>query len=448
MGKKKPLKLTQIDFLKQEIEKLRSALRRTGEESLKLELELNRAQQALKTVNVKEDAIKVLTKQLEDKNNIIQRDLQVARELHERLASRWIPDIPGLKVAAASRPCSRIGADFYELFESEDSTLNFVIADVAGSGLPATLLMAMAKMAFRDAVAHESSPVEMLRYVNSQLLDATLERHYLTAFVGVLDLGLMELRYCNAAHCCPLLMRAGELTPLDSEGLFVGMFENPHYEERRIDTAAGDKLLLFTNGLLKAFTAKACKDISEIEGILMAFASLPVNEIVEKLTGMPQDPLEDDVTIVAIEITKEAAPERVLEISSMTELPKVEKAIIPVLAGRGFSERSLFAVKLGVEEAVINAIKHGSKFDPDKKVTVRFKLKDDKATIVVTDEGKGFVPASVPDPTETEYLERETGRGMMLMRAYLDHISYNKKGNEITLVKYAPWSKHNNKPES
>ena len=105
-------------------------------------------------------------------------------------------------------------------------------------------------------------------------------------------------------------------------------------------------------------------------------------------------------------------------------------------AGRfGYNEAALFAIKLSLEEAINNAIRHGNSGDPGKHVTVRVELDDAQMTISVTDEGPGFNPGTVPDPTADENLEKPSGRGIMLMRAYMDDVRFNQRGNEICMCK-------------
>lgn len=102
----------------------------------------------------------------------------------------------------------------------------------------------------------------------------------------------------------------------------------------------------------------------------------------------------------------------------------------------GYSKESHFAIKLAMEEAMINAIKHGNGSDPEKKLTVEFAVDRRRAVIVVTDEGAGFDPGCVPDPTADENLECPTGRGIMLMRAYMDEVVFNASGNSVRMVKH------------
>jgi serine/threonine-protein kinase RsbW len=114
---------------------------------------------------------------------------------------------------------------------------------------------------------------------------------------------------------------------------------------------------------------------------------------------------------------------------------EAESEIMRVVADQGFSEEARFSIKLALEEAVVNAIKHGNRFDAAKKVTIRYACNHRAFTISVRDEGRGFDPASVPDPTRPENLMLPYGRGLMLMNAYMDRVEYSGAGNEVTMVK-------------
>lgn len=105
------------------------------------------------------------------------------------------------------------------------------------------------------------------------------------------------------------------------------------------------------------------------------------------------------------------------------------------VVSNGFGEAEVFAIKLALEEGFINAIKHGNKFDSEKIVRVAHKIDEKQAVFTIADDGGGFVPSTVPDPTTDENLERPCGRGLMLMRAYMDEVSYNDVGNKVRLVK-------------
>ncbi|HUW84173.1 MAG TPA: ATP-binding protein [Phycisphaerae bacterium] len=112
-----------------------------------------------------------------------------------------------------------------------------------------------------------------------------------------------------------------------------------------------------------------------------------------------------------------------------------EQRILAEVERHGYSPDAAFAIKLALQEAVTNAIKHGNRNDPSKHLTLRFAVSPEKTVIAVADEGEGFCVAQVPDPTIDANLECPTGRGIMLMRAYMNHVSYNDTGTEVTMVK-------------
>ena len=114
----------------------------------------------------------------------------------------------------------------------------------------------------------------------------------------------------------------------------------------------------------------------------------------------------------------------------------IERAVTEALERRGCGEDVLFAVRLALEEAVVNAIRHGNKADPNKKIRVDYLLEDTRLEVNIEDEGPGFDLESVPDPTAEENLEADHGRGILLMRVYMDEVAYSERGNRVTLIKF------------
>ena len=113
----------------------------------------------------------------------------------------------------------------------------------------------------------------------------------------------------------------------------------------------------------------------------------------------------------------------------------VQERIITLLEKMHYSERDVFGVRLALEEALVNAIKHGNGMDPGKRVRVSCRVDPDKVWVEIEDEGDGFVVDLVPDPTDEENLEKPCGRGIMLMRAFLTKVEYNETGNRVVLEK-------------
>lgn len=113
----------------------------------------------------------------------------------------------------------------------------------------------------------------------------------------------------------------------------------------------------------------------------------------------------------------------------------VQKRILDEVSRHGFNSQATFAIKLALEEAMINAIKHGNKFDANKQVHVQATISDASAEIIIEDQGKGFNREVVPDPTLEENIEKCSGRGILLMEAYMNTVEYSKKGRRLRMVK-------------
>lgn len=114
---------------------------------------------------------------------------------------------------------------------------------------------------------------------------------------------------------------------------------------------------------------------------------------------------------------------------------EVQERIIASLEGLNYPPRDVFGVRLALEEALVNAIKHGNRMDPNKTVLVGCQIGEELVRIEIEDQGAGFKPEDVPDPTDDDNLERPCGRGIMLMKAFLDVVLYNEVGNKVVLEK-------------
>ncbi len=111
------------------------------------------------------------------------------------------------------------------------------------------------------------------------------------------------------------------------------------------------------------------------------------------------------------------------------------RQIVARLEDEAWDDAGLFAVHMALEEAVMNAIKHGNQRDVAKQVHICVASLNNELSVVVRDEGPGFNPECVPDPTEDENLEKPCGRGVLLIREFMDEVSYNDRGNEVRMLK-------------
>lgn len=121
--------------------------------------------------------------------------------------------------------------------------------------------------------------------------------------------------------------------------------------------------------------------------------------------------------------------------SDLTAARDIEDQILKKTESLGYSPECAFAIRLALEEAMVNAHKHGNRGDRNKKIVVSYDVTPQRVVIRIRDEGRGFEPRLVPDPTAPDRISLPDGRGIMLMHAYLDAVNFSTQGNEVELVK-------------
>ncbi len=122
--------------------------------------------------------------------------------------------------------------------------------------------------------------------------------------------------------------------------------------------------------------------------------------------------------------------------SRPSAIVEVCEQMLSKLEANGFDKDDIFAVHLALEEAFLNAVKHGNKMDPTKEVKIDYSVGLDKIEISMTDEGEGFEPSSVADPRFGEGLYKPGGRGLLLINSYMDMVKFTERGNSLYMVRY------------
>jgi serine phosphatase RsbU (regulator of sigma subunit) len=187
-----------------------------------------------------------------------QRDeeLREAREIQASLLPKKLPEVVGYELAVMTQPLRFVGGDYYSVVRISERHTVLCIADVAGKGLPAALLMSGLQATLRPLIWRRLAPRELCHRLNRILCDLTPVGKFISFFYAVLDSVDNRLTYCNAGHNPPLLIRAdGTSTELNAAGAVLGQFPHWLYEQSEMQMRSGDKLLLFTDGLVEACNA-------------------------------------------------------------------------------------------------------------------------------------------------------------------------------------------------
>jgi sigma-B regulation protein RsbU (phosphoserine phosphatase) len=182
-----------------------------------------------------------------------EEELRDAREIQESLLPKEMPEVPGYEIAAITQPLKFVGGDYYNVMPVSDRETLFCIADVAGKGMPAALLMSSLHAALKPLMSQRLAPAELCHRLNRILCDFTPVGKFCSFFYGVLDSVQNRLTYCNAGHNPPLLVGArGRVAELSAGGAVLGQFPHWIYEQSELQMSADDKLILFTDGLVEA----------------------------------------------------------------------------------------------------------------------------------------------------------------------------------------------------
>lgn len=181
----------------------------------------------------------------------IQRELELARRIQLSLLPQALPDSVAFKVAAHYVPMSSVAGDLYEFLVADERRAGLLIADVSGHGVPAALIASMVKMAAISQRPEAAHPSIVLTGMNRALCGNT-QGQYVTAAYAYLDAERGELRYAAAGHPAMLLLRDGQVFEVAENGLLLAVADSIEYTERTIPIRPGDRLVLYTDGIVEA----------------------------------------------------------------------------------------------------------------------------------------------------------------------------------------------------
>ena len=242
----------------------------------------------------------------------LNRDLALAVEVQRRLLPEKPPDSARAELAAVSLPARSIGGDYYDFLDAGDHRIGIALADVAGKGIAAALIMAVVQASLRILSAEENiSLPQLAAKMNRFLHRSTKSNSYATFFFAQIDERNRQLRYVNAGHNPPYLFRSigsSEIEELSTGGTVLGLLPQASYEEATLNLRPGDVLVAFTDGVTEALNPKEEEFGEErLKDLLRQLVHLPANEmsahISHALRNWIQDAAQyDDLTFLVMKV--------------------------------------------------------------------------------------------------------------------------------------------------
>ncbi|MBO7747274.1 serine/threonine-protein phosphatase [Paenibacillus sp. MWE-103] len=377
----------------------------------------------------------------------LERELKLAYNVQQKLLPPGDLTIGAYRITARCQSYREVGGDFFDVVSLGPSRFAIMIGDVSGKGLPAALLMSAQLLVFRSEIRRNGSPSEVLARMNRQLCEAMGEEGSVTIGVGVIDLTNNQVQYASAGHLSPYVVaKDGRFKAVDCSSLPIGIDPEASYDEISLQLEDGDRFLLYTDGLIEAVNRQG--DMYSFDGLEAEIATwepaADLADVVDDwLARMDKEsgPGQDDRTVVVLELAGEYRSVLAKLNLVSGEQGAAASAFDNPFMSREWSLRSklgderLIALKLGdwiaerwpecdiredvqtaVCEAMINAIEHGNKLQPNKYVTLIAQIGGMLAVCRVYDEGGGYFPRLSRDEDEMrKKLESEDPRGWGLV---------------------------------
>jgi serine phosphatase RsbU (regulator of sigma subunit)/anti-sigma regulatory factor (Ser/Thr protein kinase) len=412
--------------------------------------------------------LEVANEELESFYYSVEQELGTARSIQHALLPKDLPKLEGWKIAYRYQPAREVGGDFYDFLRLDDGRVGLVIGDVSGKGIAAALVMANTQSVLR-AVARRGNvaPGRVLAEANEVLYAYIPSGTFVTCFYGVLDLENGRLVYANAGHDPPYSQRGGDEQELRARGMPLGLMPDMPYEEKEAVLAAGDDLLLYSDGLVEAHDTKGDMfGFPRLRRLIMAQSTGSGEELIDVLlaeltsfTGADAEQ-EDDITLVTLERSKARVRDletplqpdaiagdvdlRVLADFTLSSEPGNERPAMEKVADAvkelPLSGQRLSRLKTAVAESTMNAMEHGNGYDPEIPVRIQVWLLKERLLVRIIDRGSGplsSLTAKGPNlEAKLENLQTARGWGVFLIERMVDEVrvSGNPDHHTVELV--------------
>ena len=372
----------------------------------------------------------------------LEGDLRIASSIQMSMVPMSFPSRNDLDMSASIVPAREVGGDLYD-FYIRDEKLYFCVGDVSGKGVPAALVMAVTRSAFRTVSAHETSAERIVSTMNNGLTDTNDSDMFVTLFCGVLDLKNGHLNYCNAGHNPPVILTDSiQQLPVEPN-LPLGIVSGYSFKGQEKDLSYDDALFLYTDGVTEAeneahelFGEERMKDALHGRKGSMEHLNNIQNEGAAFVGSAPQS---DDLTMLFIHYLGNSHENRITLDNDIKQIPRLEGFVNAIASRHGLSEADASGINLALEEAVTNVVLYAYPQGKNGRIDLDSQYVDGRLEFILSDSGIEFDPTKAPDVNVEASLEDRKigGLGIHLVKTIMDSVSYERKGgkNVLTMIK-------------
>ena len=382
----------------------------------------------------------------------MEKELNVGQRIQHSMLPSHIPNHDAFAVHALMRAAREVGGDLYDYFFINPRQFCICIGDVSDKGVPAALFMAVTKTLIRAHGADDTSTASIVTRINDALAEENESCMFVTLFLAICDLQTGMVRFTNAGHNPPFIVRAnGTVENIkDIHGPIAGAMEGTVYRQDEIQLSKGDLLFLYTDGVSEAMNTLDQQFTEAQIGRVLADASdnqpqacidKMLNAVDEFADGCEQS---DDITMLGFRFETDISEQsgwRLQEtlINQFTEIDRINDAF------NAFAEKAevpmaiVLKVNMVFDELLNNIISYAYTDQDEHEIHVDIQVLSGKLTIVIEDDGVPFNPFLKDDPdTKASIEDRDIGGlGIHLVKNIMDEVSYrrNLNRNTVTLMK-------------
>ena len=390
----------------------------------------------------------------------MEQELKIASDIQMQMLPKNYPPFPertDIDIYGEVVTAKEVGGDLFDFF-IRDEKLFFSIGDVAGKGVPASLVMAVARSMFRSASMQNISPKLIVESINRSVCQSNDSYMFLTLFMGVLDLATGRLSYTNAGHEPPVLVGSNtRFIPVDNN-IPLGLRPEWNYSEQEVMINQGTTIFLYTDGFTEAETVdkkQYGRDRMFKEAIRLAAKRLDSRTFVKDIRQTERQfvnyiPQMDDISLLAIKYIGNLMPgiyhRSILLSNDVQEVPVLSVFISGICEDMHFDKLTRAGVNLAIEEAVVNVMNYAYPKATKGDIHLTVTAENEIVSFVLRDNGKPFDPTSVEKVDVKAYVERRSmgGLGVHLIRHYMDEVSYEYADGQNVLTMRKKLNKTNN----